>query len=69
MLDRVIRIFAWALAAVFLVEAVAAFTWSREHEWWLYGPVPLVIGVLSLVVAGSRGTWAPLQGGTRRCLP
>jgi hypothetical protein len=34
--DRVIRFFAWALAAVFLAETVAAFTWSRgEPEWWL----------------------------------
>jgi hypothetical protein len=27
--DRVIRFFAWALAAVFLVETVAAFTWGK----------------------------------------
>ena len=27
--DRVIRFFAWALAAVFLIETLAAFTWSR----------------------------------------
>ena len=27
--DRVIRFFAWALAAVFLLETVAAFTWGR----------------------------------------
>jgi hypothetical protein len=39
-----IRFFTWALAAVFLVETVAAFTWSREHEWWLYGPVSLMLG-------------------------
>jgi cytochrome bd-type quinol oxidase subunit 2 len=55
--DRLIRFFAWALAAVFLVEAVAAFTWSREHEWWMYGPVSLVIGLLALVVACSGGEW------------
>jgi hypothetical protein len=55
--DRVVRFFAWALAAVFLVETVAAFTWSREHEWWMYGPVSLVIGLLALVVAGSGSTW------------
>ncbi len=36
--DRVIRFFAWALAAVFLLETLAAFTWSKEPEWWLYGP-------------------------------
>ena len=51
--DRVIRILAWALAAVFLVEALANFTYSREYEWWLYGPVSLVLAMLSLVVAGS----------------
>ena len=52
--DRVIRVFAWALAAVFLLETLAAFTWSRgESEWWLYGPVSLVIAALALVVAGS----------------
>jgi hypothetical protein len=55
--DRVIRFFAWALAAVFLVETVAAFTWSREYEWWLYGPVSLVIGLLALGVAGSGRAW------------
>jgi uncharacterized protein DUF3995 len=53
--DRMIRFFAWALAAVFLLEALAAFTWSREDEWWLYGPVSLVIAALALVVAGSGG--------------
>ena len=42
--DRVIRFFAWALAAVFLLETVASFTWSRGEElWWMYGPVSLVI--------------------------
>jgi hypothetical protein len=56
--DRVIRFFAWALAAVFLLETVAAFTWSRgDSEWWLYGPVSLVLGLLALVVAGSGGAW------------
>ena len=30
--ERMIRLFAWALAAVFLVETLAAFTWSRG-EW------------------------------------
>jgi hypothetical protein len=45
------------VAAVFLVEAVANFTWSTEYEWWLYGPVALVIGLLALVVAGSGGAW------------
>lgn len=51
--DRLIRVFAWALAGVFLLEALASFTWSREYEWWLYGPVSLVLGLLALVVARS----------------
>jgi hypothetical protein len=56
--DGVIRFFAWALAAVFVLETVAAFTWSRgEPEWWLYGPVSLVIAVLAMLVAGSGGAW------------
>lgn len=55
--DRVIRLFAWALAAVFLIETVAAFTWGRGEEWWMYGPVSLLIGLLALVVAGSGGAW------------
>lgn len=59
--DRVIRVLVWALAAVFLVEALASFTYSREYEWWLYGPVSLVIGVLALVVAGSGGAWPRLH--------
>ena len=55
--DRVIRFFAWALAAVFLIETLAAFTWGKGSEWWLYGPVSLVLGLLALVVAGSGGAW------------
>ena len=51
--DRLIRLSAWALAAIFLLEALASFTWSREHEWWMYGPVSLAIGLLALAVAGS----------------
>ena len=67
--DRVIRFFAWALAGVFLVETLAAFTWSRgEPEWWLYGPVSLVISVLALIVAGSGGAWRRV-GGPDRTLP
>ena len=60
--ERMIRFFAWALAAVFLLETVAAFTWSRgDWGWWMYGPVSLVIAVLALVVAGSGGAWPRLH--------
>lgn len=56
--DRLVRFFAWALAAVFLLETLAAFTWSRgEPEWWLYGPVSLVLAALALFVAGSGDAW------------
>jgi F420H(2)-dependent quinone reductase len=62
--DPLIRFFAWALAGVFLVETLAAFTWSRDGpEWWLYGPVSLVIAMLAVVVAGSGG--ASRLGSTR----
>ena len=60
--ERAIRLFAWTLAAVFLGETLSAFTWSRDTpEWWLYGPVSLVIAVLALVVAGSGGAWPRLH--------
>jgi hypothetical protein len=52
--DRLIRFFAWALAVIFLLETLASFTWSRSHEWWMYGPVSLVIAVLAVVVARSN---------------
>ena len=56
--EPVIRFFAWALTAVFLLETLAAFTWSRdEWGWWMYGPVSLVIAGLALIVAGAGGTW------------
>jgi formate hydrogenlyase subunit 3/multisubunit Na+/H+ antiporter MnhD subunit len=56
--DRLIRIFVWALAFIFLIETLAAFTWSRgEWGWWMYGPVSLVIATLALVVASSGGGW------------
>lgn len=55
--DRVIRFFAWVLAAIFLLETLASFTWGRGPEWWLYGPVSLVIGSLALVVARSGDAW------------
>ena len=67
--ERMIRFFAWALAAVFLLETVAAFTWSRgEWGWWMYGPVSLVIAVLALVVAGSGGA-RPRPHRPHRILP
>jgi hypothetical protein len=67
--DRVIRFFAWALAGVFLLETLAAFTWNMgEYEWWLYGPVSLVIAVLALVVAGSDNAW-PRSHRPHRTLP
>ena len=67
--DRLIRFFAWALAAVFLLETLAAFTWSRGEElWWLYGPVSLVIAALALIVAGSGGAWSRVRG-PHRMLP
>ena len=59
---RRIRFFAWALAAVFLLETLAAFTWSRGEElWWIYGPVSFVIAALALVVAGSGCAWPRLH--------
>jgi hypothetical protein len=58
--DGMVRFFAWALAAIFLVETLASFTWGRAHEWWMYGPVSLVIAVLALVVARSGAAWPRL---------
>jgi hypothetical protein len=59
---RMIRFFAWALAAVFLAETLAAFTWSRDEElWWMYGSVSFVIAALALVVASSGGAWPRLH--------
>ena len=55
--ERMIRLLAWALAAVFLLETVASFTWNRDELWWMYGPVSLVLAVLASVVAGSGGAW------------
>jgi hypothetical protein len=66
--DRVIRFFAWALAAIFLLETLASFSWSRQYEWWLYGPVSLAIALLALIVAGSGGAW-PRVHGPHRTLP
>ena len=66
---RVIRFFAWALAAVLLLETLAAFTWNRGEElWWLYGPVSLVLALLALIVAGSGGA-GPRVRGQHRTLP
>jgi uncharacterized protein DUF3995 len=56
--ERLIRFFAWTLAAVFMLEALAGFTWSRgEAQWWLYAPIALVLALLALLVAGSGGAW------------
>jgi hypothetical protein len=68
--DWMIRLFAWALAGVFLLETLAAFTWSRGTYgwWWLYGPVSLMIGVLALIVAGS-GAARPRFHRPQRTLP
>ena len=68
--DRLIWFFAWALAAVFLLETLAAFTWSRgEWGWWMYGPASLVIALLALIVAGSGGAWAHRFHRPHRTLP
>src|SRR4029079_8212915 len=54
--ERMIRFFAWALAAVFLLETVAAFTWSRGGGGGgRYGPGSLWLQVLCAVGAGSGG--------------
>jgi len=56
--ERIVRLFVWALAAVFVVETLAAFTWSRDTPlWWMYGPVSLLSALLALVVAGSGAAW------------
>lgn len=55
--DRAIRVLAWALMGVLLLEALASFTYSREYEWRLYGPVSLALGLLALIVAGSGRSW------------
>jgi hypothetical protein len=52
---QIIRLFAWALAGVFLLETLASFTWGLTLERWLYGPVSLALGALALVVARSCG--------------
>ena len=56
--DRVIRLLAWAVAGVFLLETMAGLTYSREYEWWLYAPVSLVLGLLAVVVARSGAAQA-----------
>jgi hypothetical protein len=58
--DRVIRVLAWALAAFFLGHGLVSFAEGlagMEVEWWLYGPGGLVIGLLTIVVAGSGRAW------------
>jgi hypothetical protein len=66
---RMIRFFAWVLAAIFLLETLAGFTWNWGEELsWLYGPVSLVIALLALVVAGS-GRARPRLHRPHRTLP
>jgi hypothetical protein len=70
--EQMVWAFAWALAAVFLLEALAAFTWSRgEPLWRMYGPASVLIALLALVVARSGGGrrssaahCAPTEGGS-----
>lgn len=64
--DRLIRFFAWALAGIFLLETLASFTWGRAPEWWMYGPVSLVIALLALVVAGAGGARPQVHRPRRR---
>jgi len=62
--DRVLRILAWGLAGFFLLHALVSFAegWAGTlHEWWLYGPGGLMIGLLALIVAGSGGAWPHLH--------
>jgi hypothetical protein len=64
--ERVIRILAWALAAFFLIHSLVSFAQAAwTDEWWLYGPVGLVIGLLALVVACSGGAWSRSSAGDR----
>jgi len=50
-------------AALLLIAALAAFTWSRgEPQWWMYGPVSLVIAALASVVADSGGARPHIHG-------
>ena len=64
--ERVIRFLAWALAGLFVLETLAAFTWSRDMpEWWLYGPGSLVIALLALIVAGSDRAWRRVRSPRR----
>lgn len=53
--DRIVRLGAWAVAVVFALETLASFTWGRAPEWWMYGPVSLVLAVLAFVVARADG--------------
>ena len=62
--DRMIRLFAWALAGVFLLETLAALTWSRGEElWWMRRLVARNRGA-RLVVASSGGAWHVFTGRT-----
>ena len=50
----------YSLKLSVLEDALLSFAegWAGSlDEWWLYGPVGLVIGLLAVVVAGSGGAW------------
>jgi hypothetical protein len=67
--DWMISVAAWALAAVFALETLAAFTWSRgTAQWLLYGPSSLVIALLAVIVAAA-GTTRPRVSHWRRPEP
>jgi hypothetical protein len=59
--ERAIRIFAWVLAAAWLVEALGGFVnfGLARTDWEQFGYClgALVFGLLALVVAGSGRAW------------
>ena len=61
--ERAIRILAWVLAGLLPGRGGGGLhlELGGTDEWWLYGPVSLVIGLLALVVAGSGGAWPRLH--------
>ena len=70
--ERVIRILSWGLAVFFLVHGLVSFAegWAGiADEWWLYGPVDLVLGLLALVVARSGAVREETQRPPPQALP